>query len=202
MRKDEAIRIITDCAKLYHANLENRNLLFIFGDNNKFDFFESLFLPRHYMHLTGIKPLSRSIRSSDFYNLCLKGQLPASFFTFQENGTTEMKLSVLSRIVNIHKTAKMVGDYDYTKSLLITEKIVGTVTACLGFVRDGEYYAPNTILREDVRDVTIKPQSKVLAVLSKTINEKQYTFYTYLATGVSKDIAQTSDNLRFKISLS
>ena len=67
-----------------------------------------------------------------------------------------MKLSVLSQIMNIHKTAKMVGDYDNTKSVLFTEKIVGTVTACVGFVREGNYYLPNTTLREDIRTITVR----------------------------------------------
>jgi len=34
----------------------------------------------------------------------------------------------------------MVGDYVFTKSILFIEKIVGTVTACVGFMRDGNYY--------------------------------------------------------------
>jgi len=142
MKKDEAIRILTTCALQYYSNLENKNILYIFIENGKMNSFESLFLPRHFLHLTGVKIISRGVKSTEFYRLCLKSQLPKSVFTFHENGTTEMKLSVLPQIMNIHKTAKMVGDYDNAKSVLFTEKIVGTIRACVGFVREGNYYLP------------------------------------------------------------
>jgi len=194
MKKDEAIRILTTCAEQYKKNLDNRNLLYIFDDNIKIHHFESLFLPRHYLHLTGVKLLSSEIKSIDFYRLCLRKQLSPSAFSFHENGTTEMKLSVLSQIMNIQKTAKMVGDYDNTKSVLFTEKIVGTVTACVGFVREGNYYLPNTTLREDIRTITVKPQKRILTILSKNIKDKQYSEITYLAKGISIDsIVQTED---------
>ena len=185
MKKDEAIRTLTTCAKKYKDNLENRNLLYIFTDNLKTHHFESLFLPRHYLHLTGVKLLSGKIKSIDFYRLCIRKQLSPSIFSFHDNGTTEMKLSVLSQIMNIQKTAKMVGDYDNTKSVLFTEKIVGTVTACVGFVREGNYYLPNTTLREDIRTITVSPQKRILAILSKKAQDKQYSEVTYLAKGVS-----------------
>lgn len=196
MKKDEAIRILTTCAEKYKDNLENKNLLYIFTDNLKTLHFESLFLPRHYLHLTGVKLLSGNIKSIDFYRLCLRKQLSQSVFSFHENGTTEMKLSVLSQIMNIQKTAKMVGDYDNTKSVLFTEKIVGTVTACVGFVREGNYYLPNTTLREDIRTITIRPQKRVLAILSKNTKDKQYSETTYLAKGVTIDSVIQTEELK------
>ena len=167
MKKEEAIRILTTCAELYSANLESKNLLYAFNDGGRNLFLESLFLPRHYLHLTGVRLLSTSIQSVDFYNLCLRNQLSPTAFSFHENGTTELKLSVLPQIMSLHRTAKMVGDYDNTKSVLITEKIVGTVTACVGFVRDGSFYVPNTVLREDIRTVTVSPQKRIIAIFVK-----------------------------------
>ena len=98
MKKEEAIRILATCAAQYRSNLENKNLLYVFDDSGKTQFFESLFLPRHYLHLTGVELLSVHIRSTDFYRLCLRSQLSPSAFTLHENGTTEMKLSVLPKI--------------------------------------------------------------------------------------------------------
>jgi len=118
--------------------------LFIHSENNKINFIETVFLPRHFLHLTGVKTLN--IGSSDFYRRCLDGQLSPSIFSLYENGTTEMKLTVLPQIMNIHKVARMLGDYSPIKSVLMTEKIVDTVTACLGFVYDNKYYVPNTVL--------------------------------------------------------
>lgn len=75
-----------------------------------------------------------------------------------------MKLSVLPQLMKIYRSAKMVGDYSFTKSVLYTEKLVGNITASLGFVRDDKYYIPNTALKEDIRDITIKPHSRMLAI--------------------------------------
>jgi hypothetical protein len=190
MRKDDALRIVTSCAKQYRDNLENKNLKFVFSNNGAEEYFESLFLPRHFLHLTGVQLLAQHMKSSDYYNLCLKGNLPLSAFNLYPNGTTEMKLSVLPQIMNIHKTAKMIGDYNDSKSLLVTEKIVGTITACLGFQKDGNYYVPNTVLREDIRDVTATPQKRILAILRKDIKAKSYTECTYAAKGYS--LSETS----------
>ena len=185
MNKEEALRTIVDCAKQFQNNLVNCNVLFVFADNDKINFLETLFLPRHYMHLTGITLLNNNIKSVNFYNMCLSGRLDSSIFILNPNGTTEMKLSVLSQAVNIHKTARMIGTYNLTKSMLITEKIVGTITACLGFVPDNGYYIPNTILREDIRDVVCKPTKRILAIYKKSKNTPYYTSHSYVAKDVN-----------------
>lgn len=60
--KKEAIRIVTSAAKDYHSILEGNNFLFIFRDkeNNSIGFFETVFLPRNYQHLTGIEMLDEN----------------------------------------------------------------------------------------------------------------------------------------------
>jgi len=199
VRKDEAIRIITSCAKQFSLNLENKNLLFLFEDKGGISFIETLFLPRHYLHLTGIKLSKKNIGSSDFYRLCLKGKLSPFNIQLSEDGTTEMKLSILSKVINIHKTAKMIGDYNFEKSLLMTEKIVGNVTACVGFVRDNNYYVPNTALREDIREITVHPIKKILAVFTKGNKDTLYSEVSYLAKDVSLDSIELPDELHNKV---
>ncbi|MBR1496409.1 MAG: hypothetical protein IJ617_02145 [Oscillospiraceae bacterium] len=98
------------------------------------------------------------------YDRCLTRSLRTSDFSIPDSGTIEMKLSVLPQMINISKTAKMIGEYSFSKSLLYTEKLAGNVTACVGFVRDDRFYIPNTVLREDIRDITKRPQKRVLAV--------------------------------------
>ncbi|MCL2819338.1 MAG: PBECR4 domain-containing protein [Oscillospiraceae bacterium] len=201
MKKDEAIKILTTCAGQYNKNLANKNVLYIFSGNGKISYFESLFLPRHYLHLTGIEIVSENIKSVDFYRLCLKSKLSSSAFTFHKNGTTEMKLSVLPQVMNIHRSAKMIGDYDNKKSILYTEKIIGTITACVGFVRDDRYYLPNTTLREDIRTITLKPQKRILAIFTKGDKDKRYYNCSYLAKRVSLESIAISDELKQLISL-
>ena len=151
MKKEDALRIIISCAKKYHENLENNNILFVFGSKRETSFFEAVFLPRHFLHLTGIEILPGKFSgSSSFYENCLKERIGVNDFFLSKNGTTEMKLSVLPQLVNIHRAAKMVGDFNFSKTAFLTEKLAGTVYACVGFVRDGKYYMPNTVLREDI----------------------------------------------------
>ena len=62
---------------------------------------------------------------------------------------------MLPEMVNIHKIARMIGSYDQSKVLLYTERLVGSVRGCMGFVTEGDYYVPNTVLREDIRKIRL-----------------------------------------------
>jgi len=193
MKKEEAIKIITACAKNYRTNLENRNLLFIFYNSGSVESIETIFLPEHFLHLTGVK--CGRISGSHFYSKCLDGRLSPSDVALTENGTTEMKLQVLPQITDIQKTAKMLGDYNYSKTELLTDKLAGNVKACLGFVRAGYYYVPNTVLREDVRNLTTTPAKRILAIFRKKSNTAYYEENTYLASGLDVHDLMTNDAL-------
>lgn len=121
MKKEKAIRIITSCAKEYHKNLEGRNLLFIYGTFKEPEYFEAAFSPENFCHLTGVERTA-GYSAEQFYQRCLHGKLNPSHFELRKNGTTEMKLSVLPRLMNIDRTATMVGVYDNSKTFLITDK--------------------------------------------------------------------------------
>ena len=196
MTKKEAIRIIVDCARLYHENLEGKNLLFIFGAPQNPECFEAVFMPRHFLHLTGV---FTKLSSSDFYDRCLKSRLSVSDFVMPNDGTVEMKLAVLPQLMLITKTAKMIGDYDSSKSLLYTEKLAGGVSACMGFVFDQGFYKPNTALREDIRNVSIKPQKRILAIYRKVIRAPQYKERCFLQKGLDESFLRSSDEIKPKM---
>lgn len=203
MKKDEAIRIMAECAKLYHENLENHNLLFVFGLPQAPEYFEATFLPRHFLHLTGVELSADRVKSStDFYDRCLKGRLKPSDFNIPKNGTAEMKLSILPQLMKVYKTAKMIGDYSFTKSVLYTEKLAGNISACMGFVRDDRFYIPNTALREDIRDVTKRPQKRILAIYRKPIREQKYIELCYVAKDVNIAELPLSEDIHGKIKVS
>jgi len=90
MSKEEALKVILSCSKIYHDNLENKNLLYILEDRlGKISCLEAVFLSRNFLHLTGVKISNKKIKSSsEFYHLCLKNQLSISDFEFNSNGTT------------------------------------------------------------------------------------------------------------------
>ena len=190
--KKQAIRIITSSANEYREKLEGRNFIFVYRDrdSNCIDFFEALFLPRNYQHLTGVdfvdgngnlekKPLL-------FYERCLRGRLAENDIRFRHDGTTRFKLEALPKIVNFISSSKMTGLYSGNKPLLAVDRLAGTTNFCLGFTRDGNYYAPSSCLLEDIRNLTIKP-SQVLAVMSKKSDENVYKDIQYVAKGLPFD---------------
>lgn len=187
MKKQEAINIILDCAKLYQKNLLGNNLLFIFRNSNNIEYFEAVFEAKHFLHLTGIR-LEKNNGSANFFRNIISNRLNPSDFRFASDGTTELKLQVLTNLMNIHCRANMVGEYASIKYELFTEKLAGNVTACLGFVRDSKnynYYVPNTALKEDIRDISKKPQQRILAILRKPIKQPTYAEICYTAKGIS-----------------
>ncbi|MEG0020798.1 MAG: PBECR4 domain-containing protein, partial [Oscillospiraceae bacterium] len=177
MKKEAAIKIITDCAKIYDTNLANKNILFLFkSSGNKIEYFEAVFLPQHFLHLTGVQPAPKKTSTINFYKKCLTGKLSPHDFSFAPNGTTDMKLQVLQSLMKIDKTAKMVGEFNFSKSMLHTEKLAGSIVACLGFAKNNKtrYYFPNTALKEDIRDLTVKPQQRIIAILKKGVKDTHY----------------------------
>lgn len=185
MSNEVATKIIVDCAREYHNNLEHQNLLIVFGSPNTPCYFETAFLPSNFLHLTGVKPVSDKVSGSfAFYQKALSRKLNPSDFTLEENGTTERKLSVLPRLTKIYTMAKMVGDYNSVRSMLYTEKLAGNTTACLGFIFRNGFYIPNTALEEDIRKLSLKPTQRVLAIFRKPTNINRYQEMCYLAKGI------------------
>ena len=179
MDNAQAIRIITQCAATYQAELNQKNVLFLYTGESHVRTLECCFLPRHFLHLTGVR---FSGTSSNFLRLCVEHKLSPQQISLASNGTTEMKLQVLPEMVNIHKTARMIGTYDQSKILLYTEKLVGSIRGCMGFVADGDYYVPNTVLREDIRKISCGCNS-VAAVFVKDIEQKIYANASFHANG-------------------
>ena len=200
MQKEDAIRIMVECAECYRDELVNRNLLFVFGTLQTADQFETAFLPRHFLHLTGVGIARGAISSSEFYDRCIHKRLRSSDFDLPEDGIADMKLAVLPQLMHIYRTAKMVGDYDNTKSLLYTEKMAGNISACMGFVRENHFYVPNTALREDIRDITRRPQKRVLAVFRKAIKDSFYTEMCYIAKGIDSAQIRLLPEIKHRIS--
>lgn len=174
MNKQQAIHIITQAAKVYDTMYNSKNLLFVVGAPNSPNIIETAATAENFLHLTGVK-LNTSIKDNvplTFFENARDNKLKEVEFDFK-NGTTEQKLKVLLQTLNISSNAKMVGDYINGRVNLKTEKIAGGVNSFLGFIKTGRYYTPNTVIADDVRKNTGSVQ-RVLAVLSKGINEPEY----------------------------
>lgn len=193
--KEEAVAIAVQCAEQYHSELEGKNLLFICCNKHKKIFsIELSFYGNNYMHLTGLKPkktadgkseVAQDLFANDFYQKCLDHKLSPADFDFSDDGTTHMKLAVLPGIICKNLHASIIGDYNSSKPRLYTEKIVGGIHACMGFIFDSEIseYVPNTVIKEDIRDLTAN-EVRVIAVYRKPARAEQYEEITYKAKKV------------------
>lgn len=182
MDKKKIIKIITECAKKYKDNLENKNILFIFLKQNKeLNYIETRFLSNNFLHLTGICFQGRTKNSKRFYKACIEGKIKESDIHIKKDiNIIQLKLEILNNLMNINKTAKMIGQYSNNKNKLFTEKIVGNIRYCLGFIKKDKFYIPNTTLNEDIREVTCI-QNRIIAILSKNIKDKNYNKLTYIS---------------------
>lgn len=187
--KAEAIEIVVRCAQAYKKELDGKSLLFLCTDKHKSVFpFEFAFYGNNYLHLTGLKaPKDKNgktmeLFARDFYQKCLCHKLSPTDFEFSEDGTTHMKLAVLPSVISKNLQAKMIGNYDPIKPRLYTEKVAGNTNACIGFVLDRatQEYVPNTVVREDIRDLT-RCALRVIAVYRKETSAPRYEELTYTA---------------------
>ena len=197
--KKEAIRIIYDSAILYKANLSGKNVLFVTVDDDRASFFETSFQPGNFLHLTGVKS---SISGERFLEAVLSGKIGPSNIEFTSGGTAELKLEILQRLMSIHVAARMIGDYDNSKPLLITDKFAGTVTMAMGFIQINNLYIPNTAMKKDVREITTQAtRRKVAAIFVKPRNDSMYATLTYIAKGLTLDDDAFLSVLRERIDL-
>lgn len=194
MNKNEALKIILNCAKLYKDNLENKNLLIISEKQDKnLYFIEAKFLGYNFLHLTGVA-INKKITANSFYNKCLNRRLSLDDFDFKSDGTTILKLQVLPQIMKISKNANMIGEYNGSKPKLYTDKLAGNVVGCIGLKIDSNYYVPVTVLKEDMRNLVVE-RERVILIFSKSIKSKLYNNLVYMV----KDIGNLKQNLSNKL---
>ena len=185
--KRDMILIIQNAAKIYENELYNKNRLIAFGSPNKPEYIQTKATKKNFCHLTGVILNETATNTLDlFYQKAIDKNLSPNDFEINPNGTTQLKMDVIKQALNISKNAKMIGDYNGTGISLKTDKITGNNHSCIGFLKTGKYYSPNTILNGDTRKYTTDDQ-RVLCILSKTAKERQYSKIDYAAKGIDID---------------
>lgn len=192
MDKRRAIQIMAKAAELYRDNLEDEKVLFLYGipseikrelqKQNGFlssiKGYEVAFHRYNFLHLTGVR-LNKQMTASaiHFYEKCLDRRLTVNDFYLAKDGSTGQKLDILENMMQIKKNATMIGDFTDRGPKLFTEKVAGNVCGCIGFVQDKntKLNVPNTLLKKDIRDVTVQPTYKVFAVISKHYTQEKYS---------------------------
>lgn len=192
MDKRKAIQTMTRAAALYHADLEDQKVIFLYGvpaevrkqlqagDGRLFSIkgYEVAFHRYNFLHLTGVRLNSSSVASAiHFFEKCLDNRLMQEDFSFAKDGSTVQKLDILGNMMGIKRNVTMIGDFTDRGPKLFTEKAAGNVCGCIGFVKDRNtrLNVPNTLLKKDIRDVTASPVQKVYAVLSKSYTAERYS---------------------------
>ena len=77
--------------------------------------------------------------------------------------------------------------------------MTGGESGCLGFQQKGKYYFPNTALREDIRDISVHPTKRVLAIFKKDVTEELYTTLCYTAKKLDISSVKLSESLKQKL---
>lgn len=207
--RKRALQIIIATAKDYKKQLENNNFIFLYKNRktNSIEYFETIFLARHFQHLTGINyidPITKiSIRNSyDFYNKCITNNISETEIAFKKDGTSQLKLEALPNLINFLHFSKMTVAYSNNRPKLNVDRFAGTTNYCLGFKKDKKYYMPSSCLLEDIRHLGNNP-SQILAVLQRHKDEpdSKYKNIRYVAKGVPLDKLSLSPELQALISL-
>ncbi len=201
MDKRRAIQIITKSAALYHENLEDQKVMFLYGvpaevrkqmqeKNGKLfsvKCYEVVFHRYNFLHLTGVKMNSSNVASAiHFFEKCLDNRLKQDDFGFAKGGSTVQKLDVLENMMGMKRNVTMIGNFTDRGPKLFTEKVAGNVCGCVGFVKDRNtgLNVPNTLLKKDIRDVTASPVQKVYAVFSKSYAAEKYSVIEKVDKGI------------------
>ena len=206
--KKDALRIIIAAAKEYAKMLDGMNYLFIYRNrySNEIEYFETLFLPRNYQHLTGIEFLDMDgnlqMNSVFFYHKCLDNTITEKEIQFKKDGTTPLKLQALPKLIQFLRFSKMTALYNGVRPKLAVDRVAGTTNYCLGFAKDGDYFVPSSCLLEDIRNLGDNP-SQILAIMTKRADRSEpiYREIRYVAKGVPLDRLKISGKLSAMISL-
>ena len=211
MDKIKILNILHKCVNLYDKNLKNYNIMFVLENKKssttkeRITYIETIFYPHNFLHLTGIEytPKDKGMNTKykiavDFYNKLLKQKLPLDSINSNNQFTTELKLEILHNLGNIDKSAKFIGNYNnLIKDRLYTEKVVGSVSYCFGFVRESKtnyYYLPNSTIKENIKNIT-DDTCNILMILKKERSKEYYSSITYLKNGINLDCLLINEEL-------
>lgn len=208
----EAVRVAIACAAEYHVLLENKNYLFLYEErtSHKVMHFETLFLPRHYMHLTGLHYTDayrqemhmppESMGAVYFYKECLDKTIQPRNVVGKADRTTSLKIDALPQLIHFIRHANMTVLYGGKHPYLTCDRLAGSTKFSLGFTRDHNYYVPSTCLNEDIRNLGDHP-SRILAIMYKEVCEPIYRDICYVARGVRLDELRLPSEIIPRVSL-
>lgn len=177
--------------KLYEEKLAGTSLLIVFQDGKATEYIEPHFWRSNFMHLVGAN--SDILTASSFYEHCLNNKLTIEYFTLTKYAA--QKLDILPSLIDLTKKAKMLGDFNGQSKDLYTEKLAGGIYGCMGFVKnENGVYIPNTAIAKSVKDLTVSPYSKILAIYQKPFS---FPLYPHIPAYICKDLKSKINSLKW-----
>ena len=205
--KEDAKRIVLNCAKQYQQRLLNKKMIIIYRErkDNTIQFIEVAFYKKNYQHLTGLELVDKNgnviqHQSVNFYRKCVENKLGIDEFRFKTDGTTQLKLLALPVVMDIAKITKITGDYNNVRPYLLVDKVMGGVNFCLGLSKEKDTYVPSSALLEDIKKLTDTP-SQVLAILEKDKGENVYKTVKHVAKGLNLNNLLLPDEINTMVNL-
>lgn len=192
------LNIIKQSAKLYEQNLLDKNILFVYLKNNNIEFYEVTFLQEHFKHLTGV--ISK-LNAYQFFYRARNNRLKTTDFNYKDN-TTKLKINNLIKSMILNNYVKMIGEFKQNKVFLSIDKLAGNNNLIIGFDKGETINYPKTLLKGDIRDYSKEKPCRIIAILSKDINNKKYEKINYLAKNITIDRIIKKHKLIEKIDIS
>lgn len=191
------LNIIKQAAKLYKENLLDKNILFVYLKNNNINFYEVTFLQEHFKHLTGV--ISK-LNAYQFFYKAKSNRLKLSDFDYKDN-TTKLKINNLIKSMLLKNYVKMIGEFKHNKVYLSINKLAGNNNLIIGFDKGEKINYPKTLLKGDIRDYSNEKPCRIIAILSKNINNRKYDKINYLAKNISINRLLNDCNILEKIDI-
>lgn len=199
IKKDKIndLNIIKQAAKLYKENLLDKNILFVYLKNNNINFYEVTFLQEHFKHLTGV--ISK-LNAYQFFYKAKSNRLKLSDFDYKDN-TTKLKINNLIKSMLLKNYVKMIGEFKHNKVYLSINKLAGNNNLIIGFDKGEKINYPKTLLKGDIRDYSNEKPCRIIAILSKNINNRKYDKINCLAKNISINRLLNDCNILEKIDI-
>lgn len=184
--KEQALKIVTDCAREYDKVLKNHRFLLAYKEGNTLKYTIVLFRTHNYLHLTGLKAYDRA---KEFYNKCITGRLSVRDFEFDSTGNAHLKLSVLYMVPTMFYNHNLIGDFLRIGQYVEADYFIGMPSkdVSLGFRSQPlNYDYPVTLYKQDIKQLTtathkiigiwrLDYKHSVVTYLAKDQNEEELT---------------------------
>lgn len=180
MKKEEILKRVYSGASTYQECVLNHQYLFVFEvSKDNYQYVEIGFKKEQYQHLTGT--WLDDVKSIDFFNRCIARRISVNDLKVSQDGTTDLKLDVLENAIRGIGKSSMIGIYDQSRVYLKTDRLIGGVSWCVGFVPASSHNSPlcaNTLLKEDIRNISQGKPCRIIFGIEKLPGSKSYSKIT------------------------